>query len=376
MGEFADSDFADSDRAAGNPDISGPVTMEPSELATLLQPLEAAAESVVLAVSGGPDSVVLMNLTARWRRDRPRPRVLVATVDHCLREDSAAEATAVGVWARNLGFEHTILQWQGKRPKSRLQEAAREARYGLLTDYAHRIGASHLVTAHTQDDQAETILFRLARGSGPLGLIGMRPLVMRAGIVLIRPLLSLAKARLIAIAKAAEWAYFDDPSNHDPRFARTRLRMLMPLLAKEGLTGARFARLSSRMADIAAVVAGLARQVHAAALLEALPARRVYRAAELIDQPPAVLIQVLAMAVGELLGKHEIGSVRPRLDRLEAMAERLQLARRTGARFRQTLMGVTVSLESGRLIIVPEAARRRGTVANRVCSGTGRVGAS
>jgi tRNA(Ile)-lysidine synthase len=177
-------------------------------------------------------------------------------------------------------------------------------------------------------------------------------------------LLGVAKARLIAIARREEWAYFDDPSNRDPRFARTRLRELMPLLAKEGLTGARFARLSSRMADIAAVLAGLARQVHAAALMEALPARRVYRA-ELLDQSHAVLIQVLAMAAGELLGEQKNGSVRPRLDRLEAMVERLQHANRTGARFRQTLMGVTISLESGRLTLVPEPARRRGAIANR-----------
>jgi len=342
--------------------------IDPAELAMLLQPLEAA-EILVLAVSGGPDSVVLMNLTARWRQGRSRPNVVVATVDHGLRVESEAEAVSVGHWARQLGFAHAVLRWEGEKPKSRLQEAAREARYRLLTDYARAIGAGHLVTAHTLDDQAETILFRLARGSGPLGLIGMQPLVMRAGIAVIRPLLGLAKARLIAMAEAEGWSFFNDPSNADPRFARTRLRLLMPLLAKEGLTGARFARLSSRMADIVAALAGVARQVHAAALMEALPARRVYRAAELIDQPNAVLIQVLAMATGELLGASGQGAVRPRLDRLEAMVERLQQAHRKGERFRQTLMGVAISLESGRLVLVPAPARRRGMVASRVlCS--------
>ncbi len=352
----------------GDPAEAGLSAIEPSEWATVLQPLEAA-ETVVLAVSGGPDSVVLMNLTARWCDGRARPRVVIATVDHRLRDGSMAEASAVGVWARQLGFDHTILRWEGERPKSRLQEAARAARYGLLTDYAHAIGASHLVTAHTLDDQAETVLFRLARGSGPLGLVGMQSLVMRAGIALFRPMLGLPKARLIAMAKLEGWAFFNDPSNADPRFARARLRVLMPLLAKEGLTAARFARLSLRMADIAAVLAGLARQVHAATLIEAKPARRVYRAAELMDQPSAVLLQVLAMAAGELLGKQENGTVRPRLDRLEAMVGRLQRASRKGERFRQTLMGVTVSLESGQLVLVPEAARRRGTAARRaLCS--------
>jgi tRNA(Ile)-lysidine synthase len=352
----------------GDPAETEASVIEAAEWATVLLPLEALP-AVVLAVSGGPDSVVLMNLTARWCEGRKRPRVVVATVDHRLRDESAAEALAVGVWAHQLGFEHTILRWEGEKPKSRLQEAAREARYGLLIDYARAIGASHIVTAHTLDDQAETILFRLARGSGPLGLVGMQSLVRRAGITLFRPMLGMPKARLLAMAKLAGWSFFDDPSNADPRFARARLRLLMPLLAKEGLTAARFARLSSRMADIAAALAALARQVQAAALIEALPARHVYRAAELMDQPSAVLLQVLAMAATELRGSQENGAVRLRLDRLEAMVDRVQRASRSGERFRQTLMGVTVSLHSGQLVLVPEAARRRGTAARRaLCS--------
>jgi tRNA(Ile)-lysidine synthase len=346
----------------GDPGVIGQ-----AQLAMLLRPLEEA-DRLVLAVSGGPDSVVLMHLTAQWRGQRARPLVAVATVDHQLRDGSAAEAAAVADWARDLGFEHHTLRWEGEKPTSRLQEAARQARYELLTGLAQKIGARQLVTAHTLDDQAETILFRLARGSGPLGLVGMRPISMRCGVALIRPMLGLSKSWLIGLAKREGWPFFEDPSNRDPRFARTRLRALMPLLAKEGLTAARLARLSARLQEIATLVEGLVRQVHAAALLEASPSRRVYAFAALAEQPKAVLLQVLTIGLSDVSGG-PAGAFGPRLERLETMVDRLQIAHRKGERFRQTLMGAAISLESGRLVLVPEPARRRGIVSNRpLCS--------
>jgi tRNA(Ile)-lysidine synthase len=343
--------------------MADPAPVDQSELDRLLQPLGAAAK-LVLAVSGGPDSVVLMRLTARWLRAGKRPEVVVATVDHQLRKGSAAEAVLVASWANELGFEHQILQWEGEKPLSRIQEAARAARYCLLTRFAQQVGASHLVTAHTLDDQAETILFRLVRGSGPLGLVGIRPLVMRSDIALIRPLLSVPKTWLVAVAKTMGWAYIDDPSNSDPRFARTRLRALMPELAKEGLSAQRLTRLAGRMQAIAVAIESVAREVQAAALIEAAPTRQVYELAGVMGQPAAILAQVLAMALRQLRGNKD-GSYGPPLERLEALVERLQSAYRDGRRFRQTLAGATISLESDHLILIPEPGRRRGMLTNR-----------
>jgi tRNA(Ile)-lysidine synthase len=342
--------------------------VDPLELARLLRPLEAA-DKLVLAVSGGPDSVALMHLMAQWRLTRAQPSIVVATVDHRLRDGSAAEAAAVSRWAGELGFDHQILFWQGEKPKSRLQEAAREARYHLLTGFARDIEATHLVTAHTLDDQAETILFRLANGSGPLGLIGMRPIVMRAGVAVVRPLLGVTKTWLMGLARSGDWPFFEDPSNHDPRFARTRWRALMPMLAKEGLTERRLVKLSGRIADMATALEQLAGQIHAAALIEASPTRRLYGLSTIIQQPGAIVTQVLALAVQELNGGYT-GRFGPRLERLEALAERLRRAHHEDCRFRQTLAGVTISLESGRLSLVPEPARRRGMAASRrtLCS--------
>ena len=132
-----------------------------------------------------------------------------------------------------------------------MQQAARIARYGLLAQAARRAGFGHILTAHTLDDQAETVLFRMARGSGIGGLAGMAPAsrlpVGEGGILLLRPLLGLPKARLYATLAAAGVASSEDPSNLDPRFARPRLRALLPALASEGLDAPGFARLAMRM---------------------------------------------------------------------------------------------------------------------------------
>ena len=211
------------------------------------------ARVLVLAVSGGPDSTALLWLATRWRDSLARPPKLVAvTVNHGLRKESAREALAVKKFARKLQVEHRTLRWTGRKPKSGIQEAARNARYRLLGEAARKAGAQQILTAHTLDDQAETVLFRMARGSGVAGLRGMAwldvvPVPEGRGLFLIRPLLKVPKARLIATLKAAKLAYAVDPSNSDSRFARPRFRALMALLAREGLTAERLSKLASRV---------------------------------------------------------------------------------------------------------------------------------
>ena len=208
---------------------------------------------LLLAVSGGSDSTALLVLAARWAKRLKRPPKLTAiTIDHGLRPESAREAAAVKRLARRLGVPHRTLRWRGDKPKSGLQEAARIARYRLLAQAAARAGCEHVLTAHTLDDQAETVLFRLARGSGLTGLAGMAqasvlPVGAETAIFLVRPLLHVSKARLVATLKAAGIDHSEDPTNRDPRYARTRLRTLMPALAREGLDAKSLARLAARM---------------------------------------------------------------------------------------------------------------------------------
>lgn len=204
---------------------------------------------ILLAVSGGPDSTAFMLLAARWRGLGPaRPDFLVATVDHGLRPESRLEAEGVGRLAGRLGLPHTVLELSSQLPRTGLQEAARDARYERLAAYARTVGAGAIATGHTADDQAETVLFRLMRGSGLSGLAGIPPVRALDGLCLIRPLLGLRKAELVDVCRDAGVDFASDPSNHDPRFARARLRQLLPLLAAEGLDAPRFARLAERLA--------------------------------------------------------------------------------------------------------------------------------
>ncbi|MGH6676888.1 MAG: tRNA lysidine(34) synthetase TilS, partial [Xanthobacteraceae bacterium] len=168
---------------------------------------------LVIAVSGGPDSTALLILAAAWakRLHRP-PKLLAVTVDHGLRAQAGAEAAAVKRLARRLGIPHRTLRWRGQKPKTGLQEAARLARYELLGRTALAAGYAHVLTAHTLDDQAETVLFRLARGSGLTGLAGMAnasflPTAKGRRIFLLRPLLPLPKTRLVATLRAAGVTY-------------------------------------------------------------------------------------------------------------------------------------------------------------------------
>ena len=151
--------------------------------------------------------------------------------------------------ARKLGIAHRTLRWTGAKPKTGLQQAARTARYRLLAGAARKAGASHILTAHTRDDQAETVLIRMSRGSGISGLAAMARISAlpgdgEGGIKLVRPLLDIPKARLVATLRAAKIPFADDPSNRDPRFTRARLRGLMRELAREGLDARRLSLLA------------------------------------------------------------------------------------------------------------------------------------
>jgi tRNA(Ile)-lysidine synthase len=214
--------------------------IRPEELDTLFACVDDVRPHarVALAVSGGGDSTALAVLFADWLRRRGRDPAahVVLTVDHRLRSESAAEARAVEALASDLGFRHATLAWEGTKPASGLQAAAREGRYRLMGDYVRAHGLAALLTAHTLDDQAETLLMRLARGSGLDGLAAMAPATRMAGMWLLRPLLGVAKSRLLATLRRRSIPWLEDPSNQSPAFERTRLRAARATLDVLGLT--------------------------------------------------------------------------------------------------------------------------------------------
>ncbi|MBN8913551.1 MAG: tRNA lysidine(34) synthetase TilS [Rhizobiales bacterium] len=213
----------------------------------------APFKRAVLAVSGGPDSMALMLLAARWVRSgqaTPGLAVEVATVDHGLRAGSAREAAWVAERAKALGFRHTTLVWGGNKPGSALQARAREARYALLVAHARAETPAAVVTAHTADDQAETLLMRLGRGSGLDGLAGMAParsLLQDGSVQLVRPLLGVAKGFLTALLKEQGERWIEDPSNERLDFERVRIRAAHDHLSALGLSNDKLALSAARL---------------------------------------------------------------------------------------------------------------------------------
>jgi tRNA(Ile)-lysidine synthase len=219
------------------------------ELQTRFDGLFAPYQHVLLAVSGGADSVAMMQLVARWAQTRRRavPRVSVATVDHQLRPHAADEAIAVARLADALGLPHRTLLWTGDKPATGLQAAARAARVALLRAHAQAIGADAVALAHTRDDQAETVLMRLARGSGVDGLGGMAPISDLDGLTLVRPLLDVPKSALMAMLTAQAITWSEDPSNQQEAFERVRWRQAATHLADLGLTSVPLSRSARRL---------------------------------------------------------------------------------------------------------------------------------
>lgn len=232
-------------------EAEGPLTAD--EVEELLAPV-VGARRLALAVSGGADSLALLVAVDRWRRQPGRPHVTVFTVDHGLRAGSDAEALHVLATAKARGLSAECLVWAGPHPETDIEASARTARYRLLLAATRQSGASHLLLGHHRDDQAETFLMRLQRGSGVFGLAAMRREVAAGNTVIFRPFLSIPRSRLSATTAAAGLVPVDDPMNADPRFTRARLRPLMPLLAAEGFDPALLAATAGRMAEAAAVV--------------------------------------------------------------------------------------------------------------------------
>jgi tRNA(Ile)-lysidine synthase len=330
------------------------------EASALFSGLENS-RGLILAVSGGPDSTALLVLAARWaKRLKRAPKLVAVTIDHGLRAEAAREAATVKRLARRLGVAHRTLRWHGKKPKTGLQEAARIARYRLLAEAAANAGYAHILTAHTLDDQAETVLFRLARGSGLMGLAGMAnasPLPVGADRMgfLLRPLLHIPKVRLVATLRAAGIAYSEDPSNRDPRFTRTRLRALMPDLAREGLSAPGLSRFAARMrrADttIEFAVAAARNALAPEPWSESGPVR--FDTARFANLPAEVALRLLGRAVGWT------GSEGPvELAKLETLYAEM---RQSATRLRRTLAGALITLDDDWIVVERAPARRSST---------------
>ncbi|MFQ5348754.1 MAG: tRNA lysidine(34) synthetase TilS, partial [Rhodothalassiaceae bacterium] len=229
-------------------------------------------------------------------------------VDHGLRPDSATEARQVLAWLEARGIPALCLRWQGRKPTSRIQARAREARYGLLEDWCRAQGVAALVLAHQADDVAETFLLRLLRGSGLYGLAAIPPVAppLTPCEVLprrYRPLLAWPRSRLAATCRAAGQPWLEDPGNRDSRFARTHVRALLAAPPLPGLDAPRLVRVATGLARARAALEDAERRHIAAhvgldergyALLATTP---------FLDAPEEIVLRALTRLVTALGGR-------------------------------------------------------------------------
>ncbi len=308
------------------------------------------AKALLIAVSGGPDSTALLLMAAEWAKRRGKTRIEAATVDHGLRPESADEAKAVAALCARLGVGHRVLNGKAssRRAACRSGRARRATACSSITQ--RRIGADAVMTAHHADDQAETVLFRLLRGSGLAGLRGMDLMTARDGMTIARPLSGFKKRDLIAFAKARGAPFIDDPSNVDPRFARTRLRALLARLDEEGLDAEALDRLARRARETEEALAHLTAEVETQVGSEGtIDARALFAA------PIAIAHRILARRIAEAGGRD---ATRIGLEKIETLAAALGDALKERRAHGANVGGVVVRLTAkGRLSFAPEPPR-------------------
>lgn len=216
-------------------------------------------ERLAVAVSGGGDSLALLGLACDWAEEN-HCRIHALTVDHGLRPEAGDEALLVAREAMRMGAQHDTLYWTGWDGKGNLQAAARDARYGLMREFCTREGIGAILLGHTQDDQAETVLMRLARGSGVDGLSAM-PEGRFGRDDILRPVLGESRADLRIWLTRQGMRWFEDPTNDDPRYDRVRARRLLTQLATFGIDATRLADTAASMARARVALLARARDV-------------------------------------------------------------------------------------------------------------------
>ncbi len=267
-----------------------------------------------------------MHLAADWLSSNPSPldRGSVLTVDHGLRPGSAREAAATAAWARRLGFTAHTLTWRGPKPRSNIEDSARNARYRLIGDWARANGVATVLLAHTRDDQAETFLLRLGRGSGVDGLSAMRarapfPLPFYESLALVRPLLGIGRDELRADLAARGAAFIEDPMNEDARFARVRIRQAMPALEAAGISATRIAQAAGHLARAREALDEATEQFLAQYVRFTPGGHAFLDGSALGTQPREIGLRALSAVLLRVSGR----AYRPRFERLEHLYDAL-----------------------------------------------------
>lgn len=306
--------------------ISGPEALAFRHL------LNKPPRALAVAVSGGPDSMALLHfLSVLLAQHKKKTRIHAVTVDHGLRPEAAAEAAQVGIWVQDWAqVTHHVVQWKGRKPASSIQERAREKRYELLADFCAEKKIRHLYLAHHQSDQAETFLFRLAKGSGLDGLSCMTAEApyRDTDLLLCRPFLDVPKTALEHYCRSHAIPFVADPGNENRDYARIRLRQAMPVLEAEGLSEKRLAVTAARLQRArAALDFYAAKIIRSAVTIE--HDRAAIRLSTLRSAPEEIRLRVVRQVIATM-GDDGYG---PRLERLEDLLAEVFTAPKEARKF-------------------------------------------
>jgi len=317
------------------------------ELNAMFAPV-AKENCIGIAVSGGKDSLALLLLVHAWKiQVFTEAEIHVYTLDHGLRQEAEKETQFVKSVAGQLGFKVTVLRWDGDKPKSAIEAAARTARYRLIGEAMKKDGAGVLLTGHHRKDQAETVLMRLAHSSGLKGLGAMRTFSKLEEVMVFRPLIDMDPEFLQRIVARSGLVAINDPFNDDDDFERVRWRKQMPALSQLGLNDMALARFAIR-----AQRADLALDEFARLRFEQLVGQNMFGAltidlAALNGLPEEIAIRI----VGEMSGR--IAKNSAKLSQLEGLQKQLGSARFAT----QTLNGCVFAVQKGVLLVYRELAR-------------------
>lgn len=304
---------------------------------------------MAVAVSGGGDSMALAILLAHWVKDKDI-KLHALTVDHGLRPESVTEAKTVAKILKPFGITHKILKWEGVKPKTKIQEAARDARYELMSHYCLQKKIPYLCVAHHGQDQMETILFRMAKGTGLDGLVGMRSVnILDNGLTLLRPLLPVSHQDLLETLKSRKIDWIEDPSNINNRYARVRIRNTIDVLENEGLSPERISSLSRRINHSLHLIDYLVDKEYKSLILYKDTERIEMNYISFLDLPIEGKTRILKMVISEFQSHKKYAA---RLEDIERLSSKMTLNFK-GA----TLGGCLFSKKKDRLHIAREKLR-------------------
>ncbi|MEE2931936.1 MAG: tRNA lysidine(34) synthetase TilS [Pseudomonadota bacterium] len=321
-------------------------------LMTAVGPFEHSPHLAV-GCSGGADSLALVLLLDKWTKVNGG-RVTALIVDHGIREESHDEAFTVKSWLAERGLESEILCANITKSTPSLQNVARSERYRLMGDWCRERGVLHLCVGHQKEDQAETLILNLMRGSGIDGLASMAPIAEREACRILRPLLSVPKSRLIAYLRSERQTYVKDPSNEDMAFKRVRIRALLPELAREGGNTQRLFKVATRMAEARAALEDETAVLMAESVVVLPEGYARLNPQPILKSSREVALRALGRVLRTVGGK----LYAPRGEQLVDCYESLVMSQKGERKFCRTLCGCQMREKDGSIFIYREQINR------------------